>query len=215
VTLARNQHPFGPALRTEVDEIVAALRGPLPRRLDIEVVAGRLGIRVIRRDLGAALRGLAASEDTVLLHQRLTPAMAAFTFAHEVGHVLHRRGSFRGLRRVDEEWFADWFARELLLPRDWLQFTRWRAGGLAALGAGVETVALQLAVLGRAPGLMRYRERVLCRTCGSRLHRWTCPCATFRQASHRAVSQLPDARELAQTRRRKVSRPVQLAFEVI
>jgi hypothetical protein len=211
---APDLHPFTAALLSEVEDIVADVRGPRPRRLDVDATARRLDIVVERRDLGSKLLGLTLDERRVLLHDGLKPARAAFTFAHEMAHLLHRRGHFRGLQRDDEEWFADWFARELLLPRLWLRQGRWAPGAFAALHVGVVTAALQLAVLGRAPGLMRHRDHVLCRNCGTSFYRWGCGCAGLRRAPADRLDRLTAATAVVHFAGGIREKPVQLTLRL-
>lgn len=176
-----------------MDEVVTYARAGGSAKLDIRRTAARLSVNITDRDLGRDLLGLTLDDRQVLLHKDLGGAKRAFVFAHELAHVLHRRGSFRSVTRRDEEWFADWFARELVLPRR--AVTRaWHDGRLAALHLDYNTVALQLAVMGAAPPLMRNRDRVLCRLCGTTQHRWPCQCAAWRHEDHEQGSALPDVR---------------------
>jgi len=166
------------ALR-EIDEIALALR---PRRwgqFKIRSVARRLGISVESRSLGSELFGLTLDSERVLLRREgLVGSARAFTFAHEVAHVLERRGRFRGVSREQSEWLADRFARELLLPRRWLigaspeeiqraTTRRWLSP---------EIVCMQAAAAGRAPDVIRGDCSVLCRRCGERHARPDCEC---------------------------------------
>src|SRR4051794_21076946 len=114
-------HPLGADVVCELDEWVTELRGIRLRRLDIERTARRLSVPVFWRDLGDKLLGLTLDDGRVFLHQRhATGTRGLFVFAHEVAHVLRQRGHFAAVDGADEEWFADWFARELVLPRFWL-----------------------------------------------------------------------------------------------
>lgn len=192
------EHPLGPTLVGEVDDIVGWLRGPAPCRLDIELLAERVSVRLAWRDLGNALLGLTLAGGKVLLNgQRLSRrrGQTNYVFAHELAHVLRRRGHFASVAREDEEWFADLFARELVLPRRWLLGRR-PADLAADLCASYEVVALQLAIIGQAPSLMRHEQRVLCRTCGTRPHRWGCECLPWRDPTRRDVDRLADVRRL-------------------
>jgi hypothetical protein len=137
----------------------------------------------------------------------LRGARELFVFAHELAHALHRRGRFRSLHKADEEWFADWFARELLLPRRWLTDRPLSHGQIAALGIGYETWALQLAILGTAPSLMRNRGRVLCRYCGTSAHRWGCECRALRTGVADAWGDVPDVRDQLERGRFVASAP--------
>lgn len=194
--MAAVQHPLPAGVLAEVDDVVFALRARRPRRLDVDKLAAVVGVELRRRDLGETLLGLTLDDHRVVLHRSLRGARQLFVFAHELGHVFRRRGQFVNVAAADEEWFADWFARELVLPRRWLT-DRWPRTKLGSLHVEAETAALQLASLGLAPALMRNGSRVLCRTCGSDPHDWSCDCRTWRRQPA-AVASLPDIREVSQ-----------------
>jgi hypothetical protein len=183
-------HPLGDRWLTEVDRLVQPLRGRKITRFNLQEISRRAEVVLETQALQPGLLGLTLDSERVLLNQGLSGSLAAFTFAHELAHVYRRRGYFAGLRVREEEWFADWFAREMLLPRSWLSQS-WRAQHLAALHIDSETAALQLSVLGRAPAIMRVRNRVLCRTCGTQHHRAGCQCATIRSAPSSIIQALP------------------------
>ncbi len=184
-------HPLGRWL-PEVDPLVQELRGWRSIRFDLEKVSARAGVSLEWRSLQGGLQGLTVDCDRIVLSNSLTRANANFTFAHELGHVFRRRGHFAGLRHSEEEWFADWFAREMLLPHTWLRVDR-SGQSLAALHVDRMTVALQLAAIGSAPEIMRYGHRVLCRVCGVRHHRWGCSCRELRCAPAVERELLPEA----------------------
>jgi hypothetical protein len=195
-------HPLGPRLAAEVDEFVAALRGSSPAPIDIDVVARRVSVDLVWRDLGDALLGLTLASGRVLLHVGSLGerrGAANYVFAHELAHVLHRRGHFASVAREDEEWFADWFARELVLPRRWLP-GRAPSSLAADLLVSFDVVGPQLAVIGYAPPLMRHGKRVLCRTCGARAHRTNCMCVSWRGSTGRDIDTLADVHALDTTR---------------
>lgn len=185
-------HPLGERWLREVDSLVEYARGLQVSRFSIKEVARRSEVTLETRVLEPRLLGLTIDRERVLLNSVLGGSLAAFTFAHELGHVYRRRGYFPGLRRAEEEWFADWFAREMVFPRRWLS-REWHVGQLAALHVDRVTVALQLAVVGRAPALMRAGDKVLCKTCGSRHHRSGCSCVGYRTSlgSNRLLPELP------------------------
>ena len=176
-------------LRTEIDEVVRELR---PRRFapfHVSPIARRLGIVVEHRQLGAELLGLTLDHERILLNRgHLAGASRAFTFAHEVAHVMERRGRFGEVPQSRCEWFADVFARELLVPRGWL------AGAspeeICALVAkrwvSAEVVCLQVAAIGRAPEIFQSGGNVLCRDCGERLGLPECACLTARNRPSQA-----------------------------
>jgi hypothetical protein len=189
-------HPLGTSLLAEVDDWVNEFRGTCLRRLDIDRTVRRLGIRVLWRDLGQQLLGLTLDDRRILLHsRRVKGARGLFVFAHELAHVLRRRGQFAAVAADDEEWFADWFACELVLPRRWLEH-RAPHELARALGADREILALQLSVLQRAPRLMRHRKRVLCRSCGTYQHTPGCQCGPVRRGATDNWRALLDVRNL-------------------
>jgi hypothetical protein len=166
---AAARHPLGASLLREVDDVVAAARARGARRLDIPLVAARLSVEIVERDLGEHLLGLTLDNRRMLLHsdrRRLRGAQRLLVFAHELAHVLRRRGHFPQVSDRDEEWFADWFARELVLPRVAAR-RAWSEAELAAWHVDYDTVALQLAALGAVPQVIRNGHRVLCGLCGT------------------------------------------------
>jgi hypothetical protein len=192
--MAQCTHPLGERLLAEVDEVIAFARGRRWPRLDVEFTAARLDVGVLWQDLGEHLLGLTLDDGGMLLHNRLAGAERAFVFGHELAHVLRRRGLFGGVGTAFEEWFADWFARELVFPR---RVAREPLNGaqMAALHVSYETVALQRAVLDETPRLMRNGERVLCRECGTARYRLGCECMPWRRRDREHRSALPDVRE--------------------
>ncbi len=180
---------LSPGLRREIDELVRELR---PRRFapfHVNPIARRLGIVIEHRQLGTELLGLTLDHERVLLNRRrLAGASRAFTFAHEVAHVMERRGHFGEVPHSRCEWFADVFARELLVPRGWLMGAS--PEEICALAAkrwvSTEVVCLQAAVIGRAPEIFRSGGNVLCRDCGERHGLPGCDCFAARTRPARA-----------------------------
>ena len=179
------------SLRAEMDELVKELRPLRFAPFHVDAVARRLGIAVGERQLGTELLGLTLDSTRVLLNRRhRAGASRAFTFAHEVAHVMERRGRFADVPQGRREWFADVFARELLVPRGWLTGAspeeisdlvekRW---------VSVEVVCLQAAVIGRAPEIFRSGDNVLCRDCGERHGLPGCDCFETRMRPSRVRS---------------------------
>lgn len=97
--------------------------------IDLNYVAEKLMIRVIRRDLGVGVEGACKSIGIKRLVV-LTPTPSSlqkerFTFSHEIGHLLIHHSSYVCVEEFfnsfksqnDEENEANDFAAELLLPR--------------------------------------------------------------------------------------------------
>jgi hypothetical protein len=197
--------PLPTLLACEVDEVVRQLRPILFSPFRIEPTARRVGVRVERRRLGRELLGLTLGGERVLLNRRHPPGTsAAFTFAHELAHVLECRGAFSMAAPAGPEWFADFFAREILVPRQWLMrdgpdrihwltTRRW---------AGPSVVALQAARCDLAPAVFRQGETVLCRDCGDRHLIPGCDCVAIRARPAR-VRRLPQISEIL----RSITRP--------
>jgi hypothetical protein len=182
-------------VREDVEVAVSTLR-PKFGPLQIDGMARRLRLALMEYDFRGPVRGATIKDSLVLLDRRLSGSLRAEVFAHEVGHVLHRRGYFARLSEHEVELFADQFARELLAPGRWLTGERHSGEQLARrLGVRRSIVALQLAAIGAAPSLMRDRDTVLCATCGTWPHVTRCRCRRFRQ-DQRALQRLPDYRAL-------------------
>lgn len=162
----------------------APLRVALGTRADLEAVALRLGVRVRTQLISESIQGLTVSRDEIILHRGLTETERRYVLAHELGHVLVRRGRLTFRNRRAEECFADAFARELLLPAgDVLQR---RDSTIPTLcrryGVSRSVAALQMAEAGLAPSLMRDRDgSVLCVSCGDRQSMSECACLRYRQ----------------------------------
>jgi Zn-dependent peptidase ImmA (M78 family) len=90
------------------------IRLPVQGTLDLVATSRHLGIRVIRRAMVSTLWGLTVDADTVLINSKLSGANGRFALAHEIAHVLARRGACSPGHIADEEAFADAFANELL-----------------------------------------------------------------------------------------------------
>lgn len=133
------------------------------------------------------------SGDRILLSSALSRRERNLALAHELAHVLVRRGRCPWVRPADEERFADAFARELVAParflaRSWTRLPLRES--CEAWDIDPPTAVLQLAGLGLLPDLMRSQDGVvLCRVCGSEPRRRGCPCAEHRQLE---TDPLPD-----------------------
>ena len=108
------------------------------------------GLRVYEQPLPLSIRGLLASlsgrRPALVVNARLVPADRNVSAAHELGHwVLHAGTTGDGTTRAErrrQEWEADRFALELLLPDELVQ----RA--LAERRCSVGAAALRLGVRG-------------------------------------------------------------------
>lgn len=179
---------------SQARRIAAPLRAAIGTRADPGAVASRLGVRVRTQALGNTLQGLTVSEDEVILQRGLAETQRRYVLAHELAHILVRRGKLSFRSRRAEECFADAFARELLLPAgDIRHGSKWRASALCKrYGVSQEVVALQMAEVGLAPKLMRDRDgSVLCVSCGHRQAMSDCPCLRYRQNPALTAAALP------------------------
>lgn len=160
--------------------------------IDVWAIAQRLQLRPIVTDLGSTLWGCLPVIDRPVVNIRLTPKRRRFALAHELGHVMVAAGHARWVSSKDEEWFADWFARELLAPSRRLETV---AGSSSAAPTQAENsvreaasswdveeevILLQKASRGLAPALQIFGETVLCAACGHRGHMQSCPCRSLR-----------------------------------
>lgn len=181
--------PLRSCLPTRPDGRVVAAATAVRRgetgAVDIDECASTLGVHVRTRALRSPLLGLTSSADHVALRPGLTVNERRFVLAHELAHILIRRGqcSVPGRGRWIEEAFADSFARELLLPCADLR--RVSAATLPTtpriFGITHATLLLQLAVLGLAPSIMRLRDGlILCVKCGDRPGNPACSCRQHR-----------------------------------
>lgn len=151
--------------------------------VDLDATAERLRVRVAMVNLPGRLEGLTISCDELLVASDLNAERRRFVTAHEFAHVLVRRGSCSVTTSRDGEWFADAFARELLVPAAWVaECTSLSAVELAREAQVEERVALaQLAAVGRVPPIVRWSGEVICGRCGHRGGLSSCPCLRFRQ----------------------------------
>lgn len=165
-------------------QAVRSVRGVGKGRIDPQDVARQMGLRVRTCNLSGGVKGWTTSADEVVLQSRLGGTERRYVLAHEIGHVLVRRGALSFRCRRTEECFADAFARELLLPA--VHVGSAAEGHTAQLcrryGVPGFVVALQMARIGLAPPIMRdLRGSVLCVTCGHRVSLSECECLRYRQ----------------------------------
>jgi hypothetical protein len=181
---------------------------------DVWAAAQRLKIRIVKCTFPSSLAGLTLDEGCVALAEHLPPTAARFVLAHEIAHVLVRRGHLRSPGTAQEEELADWFARELLLP---LTTCRAAGGSVCCSAQALTNVARALAAAYEAPlsvplvqfmrltwlpAILERQGEILCRRCGHRSLDPRCPCQGPRFRARRASK--PDERgsiNLAHARR--------------
>ena len=183
-------------LRLVVDEVrhlIDCLR-PQVRPFDLNAIAARLGVSLGVHDFPGPVRGATLDDRVVILDVALRGFERDEVFAHEIAHLLRRRGWFYRIPDRDEELFADQFARQLLLPTWWLDdhdpMSLHRRARVP-----LATIALQLAVCDRAPQILRDGNEVLCAHCGRYAHPEPCDCHDWRSRPIRARHLLPDAKQ--------------------
>jgi Zn-dependent peptidase ImmA (M78 family) len=88
-------------------------KGARPARRYAELHAEAMGVRIVARSLPATLLGFTLDRHTVVLNRRLAADEKQATIAHELGHVLVKRGFYFPRSAADEESYADSFARHL------------------------------------------------------------------------------------------------------
>lgn len=99
--------------------------------VDVEGLAARLGIDIVRERLSRKFDGVIVEEDSgryvMIINSRHHITRQRFTIAHEIGHWLMHRRSLENLgvslrlqrrRRYNIEREANAFAAALLMPRD-------------------------------------------------------------------------------------------------
>lgn len=84
--------------------------------VDPHLVASSLGVRVEPRLMPAAVLGATPSGARVVINEALDEPVRRFVLAHELAHVLVKRGRAKFADARTEERFADAFADALLLP---------------------------------------------------------------------------------------------------
>lgn len=84
--------------------------------VDPAIVASSLGVRVETRLMPASVLGATPSGARVVINEALDEPRRRFVLAHELAHVLVKRGRAQFADPRTEERFADAFADALLLP---------------------------------------------------------------------------------------------------
>jgi Zn-dependent peptidase ImmA (M78 family) len=190
---ARYRGHFGPAVRPLAHQVRRGKSG----LVELDVVLAREGVRVTRHRLPSMIQGITESATRVVIAQGLNETIERYVLAHELGHVLVRRGAGPPLqRRHAEECFADAFARELLLPAHLLNDRSTEEATQISTDYDVilDLVNLQFATLGVLPEIMRGDSgAVLCIHCGNRVGLSSCPCLRFRQRPDLPIPAAPQA----------------------
>lgn len=181
-----------PRLGEHAEVVAIQLRRRIGR-IDVDATAAAIDVELLEHRFRGPVRGAAIAGQTVLLDDRLRGASRDWVFAHELGHVLVQRREVCVAGR-EEEWFADYFAGCLLLPKPWLDRDGVGPRLARRTGVGDWLVALRLAVHGRAPSLLQAGRSVLCATCGVRCHDPRCRCSLHRTGRQRRT--LPNMRSL-------------------
>lgn len=172
-------------------------------RLDVAATAHRLGASVRQGDLGPHVEAVMFDGVIVLNRSLPSPGRRRFAFAHEVAHLLISRARMLWVDRHSEEWWADWFAHELIFPKRWLREKRWEQLRLFNDPAERQTIALHLlGSMHRESAMLRVDDTVICGRCGDRQLFNTCDCQHFR-ADANAMAKLPT---LVDTNRLEIDR---------
>lgn len=186
--------PLGPirAWRSEpsVKFVASWLRGGTSGFVDIDSITSKLNVVIEQAALGAPLEGVTLSDSLVVVRRRLGSLRRRFVIAHELAHVLARRGDAAWAEH--DEMMADALARELLVPcRELRERSVTDVPELCrAYRAERITVLAQLSAAGRAPRVMLDHEsgRVLCGSCGDRQGQRDCECRTARRRASTVAS---------------------------
>ena len=165
--------------------------------LDMKAMAKNFNMKIVFKDLLRAKGYLVPSAKfgyTIEIDTKDSYSERLFTFAHEIGHYFtitmlgwtaryYNEGA-----HADCELFCDWFARELLLPKRWLDsapFTDLYASYIAIsdLCVSEETFLLQLMAQGDiSPQFKMSSDKILCLVCCNyEYYRRSCSCQPQRE----------------------------------
>lgn len=97
-------------------EGLAADLRPLGVPVDLFAMARALGVEINLRSMPPSVHGASPSAHRVVINQELTLNEQRFTLAHELAHVLVKRGRAVVPVGANEERFADAFAAAVLVP---------------------------------------------------------------------------------------------------
>jgi len=170
------QAPTDGATR-QVVSAAASMRRSTDEACDPMAWLTGIGYEWYLRRLPDKLRGFHVPAGYIVVNDRLSQCEQRFTAAHEFAHALVSRGDLL-LGGADEEWAADLFAAECLLP-----VTKVRSAGPAAAWPQVpaDVAAWQLSRAGYARTVQTIAGRVVCRDCGWRSLSAACSCAAVRR----------------------------------
>jgi hypothetical protein len=175
----RSSSPEAAALRLVAD-------GPEePGAVDVHRLAADMGVSVTSRPLAHGLHGLTTGRDRVVISSELGQPATRYALAHELGHVLSRRGELPTPRSPrDGEQDADRFAHALLLP-DLVALTQQTVSQSARrYGVDAHVVASRLAAAGLVPRIVRTLAGVVCcGACGFMARSPLCECSRYRSSA--------------------------------
>jgi hypothetical protein len=141
----------------------------------------------IREANMTSLQGLALDGRLIVVASWITSlTQRKWVLAHELGHVLVQRGRLPHCYE-SEEWTADWFARELLVPVSHLAALPQLSHEAAAerFDVDVAHVILQRMRLAGVTEPVIYDNQVLCPECGHCQFLPRCSCASLRRDQER------------------------------
>lgn len=98
------------------EELAAEVRPLAALPVDPDSVASSLGIRIEARRMADGVLGATPSDARIVINDALDEPRRRFVLAHEMAHVLVKRGRATLASPRIEERFADAFAAALLVP---------------------------------------------------------------------------------------------------
>lgn len=147
----------------------------------LDEVAAQLGVRVRTVELPPDIYGCTAG-GVILLSEGLAPEWRRFILAHELGHALIQSNAV-SVDAIEEEWWCDWFAIELVMPR--ASATEGDINEVAhAYGVSpLVTLAQRLRVTQQRRAAVVADSGIACGSCGVRAHVPGCPCGSRRDGA--------------------------------
>jgi hypothetical protein len=187
--------PLIPALARDISQ-AAARQNQARRTLSLERACAQLKVTVEEADM-TALQGLALEGRHIIVASWITSlTQRRWVLAHELGHIMVQRGRLPHCYE-SEEWTADWFARELLVPTLELAVLPHLTDRAAAayFDVEIEHVILQRMRIASDTRPVIFGNQVLCPDCGHAQFLPRCGCATLRrdQARKRPTGELSAA----------------------